>query len=77
MDDPAQYLSDAAFADIPGGERGRLARLAKTWLRPEDLCRVVSEELMATERFRLRFATSEPSGGPWLLDVLTWNGVEL
>jgi NAD+ dependent glucose-6-phosphate dehydrogenase len=72
-DDPTEYLGDPAFSAIPRGDDGRLKRLRKTWLRHEDLWRIVSAELVATERFRLRFATSEAAGGPWLADVLTWG----
>lgn len=73
-DSPEAAQAETKFSYLPGGRNGRLARLGATWLRHEDLIRIVREELDSSQRFRLRFAVSDSQARFWSLDVLTWNG---
>lgn len=68
-----------AYADAPeflyiGDARARRRRLSATWLRHDDLVRILDEELEARQLFRLRFAHSAAPGHElWDASVLTWD----
>ena len=77
IDDPARYSDAPEFSYIPGGREARLRRLRATWLYHDDLAAMTTEELEATESFRIRFGVSDNPGRYWPLDVCTWDSQAL
>jgi len=71
-DDAERYVNAPEFAYLGGPERVR-ARLKHTWLSHAELDSVMTEEMCATDAFRLRYAFSGSSKWLWPKDVLTWN----
>ncbi len=58
----------------PGqGDADYRRRMRSVWM-PHDLwAKVLMEELMSTETFRLRYASRSDAGTPWTPQVLAWN----
>jgi NAD+ dependent glucose-6-phosphate dehydrogenase len=73
LDDPG-HVVDAGIPDMPMPKELLARRLSATWLRHEDLLRIVEEEISAPETFRRRFAVSAPPQETWFpLEVETWT----
>jgi NAD+ dependent glucose-6-phosphate dehydrogenase len=77
-DDIQSYAGtvDPFFDYIPGGADEQFARLQKVWLSHADLERTIGEELIAREKFRLRFAISDNRDAFWSREILSWDGRE-
>lgn len=71
VDDPNRYLDEEGFRHIPGGRDGVARRLTSTWLHHDDLRTVVTDEMQAADRFRIRFAVSDH--GFWPDSIHVWN----
>jgi nucleoside-diphosphate-sugar epimerase len=72
-DDPDTCAKEPYFDYVPGGRSAVQQRLKRTWLYHDDLVRILDEELDASDKFRLRFAFSDPEDPYWSTDVLRWS----
>lgn len=66
-----EELIDSNELEYLGNGDFRKDRLNRSWLSFEDLVKIVDEELLSSQTFRLRFATSSPEQKEWNHRILS------